>query len=49
MWEELNSHMIIFVHKHGLRFIVLYTNMAIVTSCENDLLSIALRYDKSFM
>ena len=27
-----------FVHKHGRRFIVLYTNMAALTSCENDLL-----------
>ena len=27
-----------FVHKHGRRVIVLYTNMAAVTSCENDLL-----------
>ena len=26
-----------FVHKHGRRFIVLYTNMEAVTSCENDL------------
>ena len=25
-----------FVHKHGRRFIILYTNMAAVTSCEND-------------
>ena len=32
------KHRIIFVHKHGRRFIVLYTNMAAVTSCENDLL-----------
>ena len=27
----------LFVRKHGGQFIVLYTNMAIVTSCENDL------------
>ena len=27
-----------FVHKHGRRVIVLYTNMAAVTSCENGLL-----------
>ena len=26
-----------FAHKHGRRFIVLYTNMAAVTSCENYL------------
>ena len=26
-----------FAHKHGRRFIVLCTNMAAVTSCENDL------------
>ena len=39
MWKEFNSHRIFFVHKHGRRFIVLYTNMAAVTSCENDLFS----------
>ena len=38
MWKEFNSHRI-FSHKHGRRFVVLYTNMAAVTSCENDLLS----------
>ena len=38
MWKEFNSHRIFFVHKHGRRFIVLHTNMAAVTSCENDLL-----------
>ena len=27
-----------FVHKHGRRFIVLYTNMVAVTSCKKDLL-----------
>ena len=27
-----------FVHKYGRRSIVLYTNMAALTSCENDLL-----------
>ena len=37
MWKEFNSHIIFFVHKHGRRFIVLYTNMAAVTSFENDL------------
>ena len=37
MWKEFNSHRIFFVHKHGRRFIVLYTNVAAVTSCENDL------------
>ena len=37
MWKEYNSHRIFFVHKHGRRFIVLYTNMAAVTSCENGL------------
>ena len=38
IWKEFSSHRIFFVHKHGRRFIVLYTNMATVTSCENDLL-----------
>ena len=38
MWKEFNSHTMFFVHKHGRRVIVLYTNMAAVTSCENDLL-----------
>ena len=28
MWKEYNSQRIFFVHKHGRRFIVLYTNMA---------------------
>ena len=28
MWKEFNSHRIFFVHKHGSRFIILYTNMA---------------------
>ena len=37
MWKEFNSHWIFFVHKHGRRFIDLYTNMAAVTSYENDL------------
>ena len=36
--KEFNSHTIFFVHKHVRRFIVLYTNMAAVMSCENDLL-----------
>ena len=27
MWKEFNSHRIFFIHKHGRRFIVLYTNM----------------------
>ena len=39
MWKEYNSHRIFLVHKHGRRFIVLYTNMAAVTSCKNDLFS----------
>ena len=39
MWKEYNSHRISLVHKHGCRFIVLYTNMAAVTSCKNDLFS----------
>ena len=39
MWKEFNSHRIFFIHKHGRRFIVLYTNMAVVMSCENDLLN----------
>ena len=39
MWKEFNSHRIFFfAHKQGRRSIVLYTNMASVTSCENDLL-----------
>ena len=42
MWKEFNSHRIFFVHKHGRRVIVLYTNMAVVTSCENDLLKLRL-------
>ena len=33
-----------FVHKHGRRFIILYTNMAAVTSCENGLLESARRH-----
>ena len=37
MWKEYNSDKIFFVHKHGRRFIVLYTNMASVTSYVNDL------------
>ena len=37
MWKEFDSHWIFFVHKHDRWFIVLYTNMAVVTSCENDL------------
>ena len=28
--------MIYLVHQHGRRFIVWYTNMAAVTSCENE-------------
>ena len=39
MWKEYNSHRIFLVHKHGCRFILLYTNMAAVTSCKNDLFS----------
>ena len=39
MWKEFNSHRIFLVHKHGRRFILLYTNMAAVTSCENALYS----------
>ena len=39
MSKEFDSHRIFFVHKHGRRSIVLYTNMAAVTSCENDLYS----------
>ena len=39
MWKEFNSHRIFFIHKHGRRFIVSYTNMAVVMSCENDLLN----------
>ena len=37
LWKEFNSYRMFFVHKHGRWFIVLYTNMATVTSCENDL------------
>ena len=37
MWKEFNSHRIFLVHTHGPRFIVLYTSMAAVTPCENDL------------
>ena len=39
MSKEFNSNRIFFIHKHGRRFIVLYTNMAVVMSCENDLLN----------
>ena len=39
MSKEFNSHRIFFIHKHGRRFIVLYTNMAVVMSCENDVLN----------
>ena len=35
--KEFNFYKMFFVHKHGRWFIVLYTNMATVTSCENDL------------
>ena len=41
MCKEFNSHTMFFVHKNGRRFIVLYTNMAAMTSCENDLLESA--------
>ena len=36
---HINSHRNFLVHKHGRRFIVLYTNMAAVTSCKNGLFS----------
>ena len=36
--KRVHSHRILFVHKHSRRSIVLYKNMAPVTSCENDLL-----------
>ena len=39
MRKAFNSHRIFFVYKHGRRFIVLCTNIAAVTSCENDLYS----------
>ena len=35
--KSLTSPGLFRVHQHGRRFIVLYTNMATVTSCENDL------------
>ena len=40
MREEFkrNLHKIFFVHQHGCRFIVLYTNIAAVMSSENDLI-----------
>ena len=41
LWEEFNSYRILFVHKHGRRFIVLFINMAAVTSCENEILVFA--------
>ena len=44
MWKEFNSHTMFFVHKHGRRFIVLYTNMAALTSRENELLESARRH-----
>ena len=37
MWREFNCHRIFFVHKHGRRFIVLYTNMAALMLCKNNL------------
>ena len=40
MWKDLNSHSNFFVHKHGRPFIVLYINLAAVTTCENDLYSV---------
>ena len=33
----VNLHKIVLVHQHGCLFIVLYTNMAAVTPCKNDL------------
>ena len=38
MKKVFNPHRIFLVHQHGRCFIVLSTNMAAVTSCENDLL-----------
>ena len=35
--KEFNSHRIYLGHQHGRRFIVLDTNMAVVTSCDNTL------------
>ena len=43
MKKVFNPHRIFLVHQHGRCFIVLYTNMAAVTSCENDLLAKKLR------
>ena len=37
MRKQFNHHRPFLVHQHGRRSIVLYTNMAAVTSCENDL------------
>ena len=37
MRKQFNHHRPFLVHKHDRRSIVLYTNMAAVTSCENDL------------
>ena len=34
--RENEFHRIILVHQNGRRFIVFYTNMVVVTSCEND-------------
>ena len=48
MWKEFNSHRIFFVHKDGRRFIVFCTNMAAVTSCENDLYSCSIILWKLF-
>ena len=36
-WKEFHSHRIGLGHQHGRRFIVWDTNMAAVTSCENNL------------
>ena len=43
MTKEFNSRRIFPVHQHGGHSIVLYTNMAAVTSCENNLYSKAMK------
>ena len=41
--KEFNSRRIFPVHQHGSHFTVLYTNVAAVTSCENNLYSKAMK------
>ena len=47
MRKEFESHEIFFVHKHDGRFIVLYTTMAAVASCENDLTNLKMIFNNT--